>query len=263
MAVPKEIKRISETVWEIPASYKQGMLVPARIYATEKLLRAMDDGVFDQVTNVAALPGIVSYALCMPDGHWGIGGVAAIDTEEGVISPGGIGFDINCGMRLVLTNLTYEEVRPNLHQLVDRLFQRVPAGVGGTGFVTVSKDEFLEVAVRGAEWCIDRGYGWVEDLARTEEFGRMEGADVSKISERAIARGYKQIGTLGVRQPLSRDSGGQAREHFRRPIGEGVGNHASKPGGHYVPLRQPWIRSSSGNRLFAGVPQGDGEQIRD
>jgi len=201
MAVPKEIKRISETVWEIPASYKQGMLVPARIYATEKLLQAMDDGVFDQVTNVATLPGIVSYALCMPDGHWGygfpIGGVAAIDAERGVISPGGIGFDINCGMRLVLTSLTYEEVRPNLHQLVDKLFQRVPAGVGGTGFVTVSKDEFLEVAIKGADWCIDHGYGWPEDLVKTEESGRMKGADVSKISQRAIARGYKQIGTLG------------------------------------------------------------------
>jgi tRNA-splicing ligase RtcB len=201
MAVPEVIKKISEAVWEIPVTYKPGMRVPARIYATEKLLRAMDDGVFDQVTNVATLPGIVSHALCMPDGHWGygfpIGGVAAIDTEEGVISPGGIGFDINCGMRLVLTNLTYEEVRPELHQLVDKLFQRVPAGVGGTGFVTVSKDEFLEVAVRGAEWCVDRGYGWAEDLAKTEEFGRMEGADVSKISQRAIARGYRQIGTLG------------------------------------------------------------------
>jgi tRNA-splicing ligase RtcB len=201
MAVPEVIKKISEAVWEIPVTYKPGMRVPARIYATEKLLRAMDDGVFDQVTNVATLPGIVSHALCMPDAHWGygfpIGGVAAIDTEEGVISPGGIGFDINCGMRLVLTNLTYEEVRPELHQLVDKLFQRVPAGVGGTGFVTVSKDEFLEVAVRGAEWCVDRGYGWAEDLAKTEEFGRMEGADVAKISQRAIARGYRQIGTLG------------------------------------------------------------------
>jgi len=137
-AVPKEIKRISETVWEIPASYKQGMLVPARNYATEKLLQAMDDGVFDQVTNVATLPGIVSYALCMPDGHWGygfhIGGVAAIDAEKGVISPGGIGFDINCGMRLVLTSLTYEEVRPNLRQLVDKLFQRVP-------YVEILKDK--------------------------------------------------------------------------------------------------------------------------
>jgi tRNA-splicing ligase RtcB (3'-phosphate/5'-hydroxy nucleic acid ligase) len=113
MSIPSEIKKISPTVWELPKSVKAGMLVPARIYATEKLLKDMDAGVFDQVTNVACLPGIVKYAFCMPDGHWGygfpIGGVAAMDPHRGgVISPGGIGFDINCGMRLVTTNLTYD-----------------------------------------------------------------------------------------------------------------------------------------------------------
>ncbi len=116
MSPPAEIKRISATVWEIPISYKEGMRVPARIYATEKLLREMDAGVFDQVTNVATLPGILNYSYCMPDGHWGygfpIGGVAAMDVRSGVISPGGIGFDVNCGMRLVLTDLTYDEVAP-------------------------------------------------------------------------------------------------------------------------------------------------------
>ena len=113
-----------------PASYKPGMLVPARIYATERLLLEMDEGVFEQVTNVATLPGIVDYAFCMPDGHWGygfpIGGVAAFDPRSGVISPGGIGFDINCGMRLVRTDLTEDEVRPQLRELVDRLFARDP-----------------------------------------------------------------------------------------------------------------------------------------
>ncbi len=112
MAIMQLLKRISDTVWEIPVSYKEGMLVPARIYGTEKLIQEMDEAVYDQVTNVATLPGITKYALCMPDGHFGygfpIGGVAAMDVESGgVISPGGIGFDINCGMRLVVTNLTY------------------------------------------------------------------------------------------------------------------------------------------------------------
>lgn len=201
MTLPKDIKKISETIWEIPPSYKEGMRVPARIYATEALLREMDDGVFDQVTNVATLPGILKYAYCMPDGHWGygfpIGGVAPMDAEKGVISPGGIGFDVNCGMRLVLTSLTYDEVKPKLHQLVDNLFKRVPAGVGGSGFVKISQDEFRRVVEEGARWCIERGYGWEEDLERTEEGGRILGADASKISQKAVQRGYRQIGTLG------------------------------------------------------------------
>lgn len=201
MAIPEDIKKISDTVWEIPPTHKPGMRVPARIYATEKLLREMDEGVFDQVTNVATLPGILKYAYCMPDGHWGygfpIGGVAAMDARTGVISPGGIGFDINCGMRLVLTKLTYEEVKPHLRELVDKLFQRVPAGVGSTGFVRISHDEFRQVVEQGARWCIKNGYGWPEDLERTEEGGCIAGADASKISQKAVERGYKQIGTLG------------------------------------------------------------------
>jgi tRNA-splicing ligase RtcB (3'-phosphate/5'-hydroxy nucleic acid ligase) len=177
------------------------MRVPARIYATESLIKDMDEGVIDQVTNVATLPGIVNYACCMPDGHWGygfpIGGVAAMDTETGVISPGGIGFDVNCGMRLVLTNLTHDEVKPHLRDLVDRLFVRVPAGVGSSGFVKLSQDEFRHVVERGAHWCVKNGYGWNEDLERTEENGCIKGADSSKISNKAVERGYKQIGTLG------------------------------------------------------------------
>jgi tRNA-splicing ligase RtcB len=201
MAIPKGTIKVSDTVWEIPPSYKDGMRVPARVYATEKLFREMDEGVFDQVTNVAMLPGILKYAFCMPDGHWGygfpIGGVAAMDAEEGVISPGGIGFDVNCGMRLVLTNFTEEEVRPHLRQLVDMLFQRVPAGVGCSGFVRISQDEFRRAVEQGARWCIKNGYGWNEDLERTEEEGCISGADASKISDRAVERGFKQLGTLG------------------------------------------------------------------
>jgi len=155
----------------------------------------------DQVTNVATLPGIQKYALCMPDGHWGygfpIGGVAAMDEQSGVISPGGIGFDVNCGMRLVLTSLTYDEVKEHIKELVDRLFERVPAGVGSSGSIKLSHDEFRTMVEKGARWCIQNGYGWEEDLERTEEFGQISGADASKISQKAVERGYKQIGTLG------------------------------------------------------------------
>src|SRR3989344_3133281 len=193
--VPKEIKQVDEkgTVWEIPQSYKNGMQVPARIYATKKLLQQMDPGVFNQVTNVSCLPGIQKYALCMADGHWGygfpIGGVAAFDTENGVISPGGIGFDINCGMRLVTTNLTYEEVKPKLKELVDTLFKFVPVGVGCKGIVKLNKSQFNEILINGSKWCVDNGYGWKEDLETTEENGCIKGADTSKISQRAVARG--------------------------------------------------------------------------
>jgi tRNA-splicing ligase RtcB len=201
MTPPSALKKISATVWELPVSYKPGMLVPARIYATEKLIKDMDAGVFEQVSNVACLPGIIDYAYCMPDGHWGygfpIGGVAAMDPEKGVISPGGIGFDINCGMRLVLTSLTFEEVQPHLHRLVDHLFNRVPAGVGSHGFVRLSHDEFRHVAEQGSRWCLKNGYAWPEDLEMTEEGGCFTGADASRVSERAVDRGFNQIGTLG------------------------------------------------------------------
>jgi len=196
-----DVVRISDTVWEIPVSHKPGMLVPARIFATEKLLSDFDDGVFEQITNVATLPGIVGHACCMPDGHWGygfpIGGLAAMDPDRGVISPGGIGFDINCGMRLCLTNLGYEEVKPHLRLLVDRIAGRVPAGVGAEGTLRLSRDDFREAVEQGARWAVKRGYGWKEDLERTEEEGCLPGADASRVSEKAIDRGYRQIGTLG------------------------------------------------------------------
>lgn len=197
-----KLEKISDTIWQVPISYKEGMRVPARIYGTEKLIQEMDEAVYDQVTNVATLPGITEYAMCMPDGHFGygfpIGGVAAMDVEEGgVISPGGIGFDINCGMRLVVTNLTHAEVEPYIEEIVDKLYERVPAGVGSSGFVKLSRQEFCEVAEEGARWCVRNGFGWDEDLAMTEEDGCIEGADSAKISDRAISRGVNQIGTLG------------------------------------------------------------------
>ena len=175
--VSMEIKRISDYIWEIPATEKEGMLVPARIYATEKLMREMDAGVLDQVTNVACLPGIQKYAYCMPDGHLGygfpIGGVAAFSKEDGVISPGGIGFDINCGMRLIRTDLTVSEVAPRIRERVNLMFEIVPAGVGSKGFVKLSVEEFKRVMACGIDWCIEKGYGWKKTgkgLRRTDAY---------------------------------------------------------------------------------------------
>ncbi|MFH0737082.1 MAG: RtcB family protein [Candidatus Micrarchaeota archaeon] len=197
-----EFKKISEYVWEIGKDYKQGMRVPARIYATKNVLDQMDSQVYDQITNVATLPGIVNYAYCMPDGHSGygfpIGGVAAMDIAEGgVISPGGIGFDINCGMRLIRTDLTVDDVRPKLKELVDRLFQKVPAGVGSKGFVRLDAAKFRKVIEEGSPWCVDNGYGWSDDLEATELGGKDAGADQKTVSDRAVQRGKDQIGTLG------------------------------------------------------------------
>ncbi len=201
MSLPSQLRKVSDTVWELPITYQKGMLVPARIIASEGLLARMDDGVFAQIANVACLPGVVKYVYCMPDGHWGygfpIGGVAAMDPATGVISPGGIGFDINCGMRLVLTNLTEEEVRPRLPELVDYLFARIPTGVGCTGFVRCSRTEFRKVLEQGSRWALGKGYAWPEDLEMTEEGGCFAGADADACSDKAIERGYDQIGTLG------------------------------------------------------------------
>jgi tRNA-splicing ligase RtcB (3'-phosphate/5'-hydroxy nucleic acid ligase) len=201
MTEVKNAKQISDVVWEIPPSYKAGMNVPARIYATKKLLEAMDAGVIDQVTNVAMLPGIVHYSYAMADAHWGygfpIGGVAAFDLEKGVISPGGIGFDINCGMRLVRTNLRYSEVKPRVKELVDLLFRLVPTGVGVKGTVKVNQSQFEDVMKWGVKWCAENGYGWDDDVSKVEEGGFIKGANTSKVSQQASSRGISQLGTLG------------------------------------------------------------------
>jgi tRNA-splicing ligase RtcB len=193
--------KLAQGVFEIPPTEKEGMLVPARILASDELFASMDEGVFRQVTNVACLPGIVEHALCMPDGHWGygfpIGGVAAFDVDTGVISPGGIGFDINCGMRLLRTNLTLDDVQPKLERLMTRLFELVPSGVGTKGFVRLDADRFCEAVTGGSGWCVRNGYGREEDLERLEERGCIAGADVDALSPRAISRGREQLGTLG------------------------------------------------------------------
>ncbi|AMM54574.1 RtcB family protein [Pyrococcus kukulkanii] len=199
MVVP--LRRIDKIRWEIP-KFDRRMRVPGRVYADEVLLEKMKkDRTLEQAANVAMLPGIYKYSIVMPDGHQGygfpIGGVAAFDVREGVISPGGIGYDINCGVRLIRTNLTEKEVRPKIKQLVDTLFKNVPSGVGSQGRIRLHWTEIDDVLVDGAKWAVDHGYGWERDLERLEEGGRMEGADPNAVSQRAKQRGAPQLGSLG------------------------------------------------------------------
>jgi tRNA-splicing ligase RtcB len=193
--------KISDGIWQIDPDQKQGMRVPARIYASDKLFNSMDEGVYEQITNVACLPGIVSRAMVMPDGHWGygfpIGGVAAFSTSDGVISPGGIGFDINCGIRMLRTNLTLEEIKPKMKELVNMLFKVIPTGVGGKGLVRLDRKKFEDVMRNGVRWCVENGYATEADHDSIEENGHLKWADPSKVSDRAIQRGINQLGTLG------------------------------------------------------------------
>jgi len=196
------LEKIDEYRWRIPKSYKAGMRVPGIIYADEEMLKQIkEEQAPEQVANVAFLPGIVDYSLAMPDIHWGygfpIGGVAAMRVDDGVVSPGGVGFDINCGVRLLRTNLTKEEVLPKIKELMDALFENVPSGVGSKGKIRLKGGEIDEVLVKGSRWAIERGYGRPEDLETTEEKGEMAKADPAKVSGRAKERGIPQLGTLG------------------------------------------------------------------
>ncbi len=196
------LQRVDDYRWEIPVDYKPGMRVPGRIYANEALLRvAAQDQAFEQVANVAFLPGIVWRSLAMPDIHWGygfpIGGVAAMRLDDGVVSPGGVGFDINCGTRIIVSNLTEPEVRPHLRDLVNQLFRDVPAGLGGKGALRVSDAELDGIMVDGAAWMVRHGYGRPDDLEVTESGGALAGADPATVGARARDRGRAQLGTLG------------------------------------------------------------------
>jgi len=196
------LEKVDDYRWRIPKSYKSGMKVPGLIYADEGMLKhILEEQALEQVANVAFLPGIVSYSLAMPDIHWGygfaIGGVAAMRLDDGVVSPGGVGFDINCGVRILRTNTTYEEVKPKIKNLVDALYSSVPSGVGSKGKIRLRGKEIDEVLVKGSRWAVENGYGRPEDLEATEERGEMAGADPSKVSGRAKERGTPQLGTLG------------------------------------------------------------------
>ncbi len=196
------VNKIDDYRWEIPKSYKAGMLVPGLIFANESMLNHIwQEQVFQQVANVAFLPGIVDHSLAMPDIHWGygfpIGGVAATRVKDGVISPGGVGFDINCGVRLLRTNLTEKEVRPKIEQLVAELYVNVPSGLGSEGKIRVSEKELNEVLIKGSRWALEKGFGEAEDIVATEESGCLKGANPDKISSKAKKRGIPQLGTLG------------------------------------------------------------------
>ena len=196
------VRKVDDYRWEIPTSYKPGMRVPGLIFADEAMLRQIaGEQALEQVANVATLPGIVGYSLAMPDIHWGygfpVGGVAAFDATDGIISPGGVGYDIDCGVRLIRTNLHEEQVRGKLEAAVDALFTAVPSGVGSTGRSKVSMSEMDQVLTGGARWAVRHGYGWEDDLDAIEAGGALAQADPDAVSDTAKKRGRGQIGTLG------------------------------------------------------------------
>jgi tRNA-splicing ligase RtcB len=196
-----ELKHIRDYLWEIPRH--GAMRVPGRIYASKSMLDELrNDPALNQVENVACLPGIVGYSLAMPDIHWGygfpIGGVAAIDAEHGVISPGGVGYDINCGVRLVRTRLRRADIEQDIERLADRLFETIPAGVGSHGAIpSLGITELKKVVRDGVGWAVANGYAQPADVERIEEGGRLASADPEAVSGQAYQRGQKQLGTLG------------------------------------------------------------------
>jgi len=205
------LQKIDDCRYEIPQSYQSGVMkqhglkmrVPGLIYADEAMIHLIKrDESPEQVVNVATLPGIVSKSIAMPDIHHGygfaIGGVAAFDAHEGVISPGGVGYDINCGVRLLTTKLAFDEIRSRLEALVDKMFTNVPSGVGSEGKIRLSRPEIDVVLANGARWAVEHGYGWQEDLTAMEEGGCIQGADPSLVSMSAKKRGAPQLGSLGA-----------------------------------------------------------------
>jgi len=194
------LRKRSDTMWEIPQS--GGMRVPGLVFATERMMgEIVKDEAIRQVMNVAHLPGIRKYSIGMPDIHWGygfpIGGVAAVDVEEGVVSPGGVGYDINCGVRLLRSDLTAESLAPRLPELVAALHREVPSGVGSTGSLRLSGDDPDKVLRQGSRWTVSRGFATEEDVAYTESGGCFSGADPEAVSDVAKRRGRDQLGTLG------------------------------------------------------------------
>ncbi|MBR9678357.1 MAG: RtcB family protein [Nanoarchaeota archaeon] len=197
-----EIQKINDYEWKIPKT--GGMNAPGVVFASKKILdKMMQDNTLQQVQNVAHLPGILKHSIVLPDGHWGygfpIGGVAAFDAKQGLISPGGVGFDINCGVRLVRTNLQKKDVdAKKIKELIDTMFTNIPSGLGSKGKIRVNRDELDEVLSNGVQWAVNKGYGWKTDAKHIESDGCLKNNDPSKVSDRAKTRGMPQLGSLGA-----------------------------------------------------------------
>jgi tRNA-splicing ligase RtcB len=202
MASKSDFQRVGKYTWELPKGHREDMRVPVRVFADAELFdAAFRDRTVEQLINTATLPGIVKYAMALPDMHQGygfpIGGVAGIDADAGVISPGGVGYDINCGVRLLASHLDQEEVEPFREDLMTALFQSCPSGLGGDGRVRVNKRQLDQLLTEGASWALKQGLAPREDVEHTEESGSLPGADPSKVSNRAKERGLTQVGSLG------------------------------------------------------------------
>ncbi len=196
------LERVDANRWRIPQRYRPEMRVPGMVYADDELIEQIKaDNSLQQVANVATLPGIVGHSLAMPDIHWGygfpVGGVAATDAEKGVVSPGGIGFDINCGVRMLATDLQQNQIKGQVDRLADELFRNLPSGVGSEGMRKLTKGEMHQIMQRGSAWAIEEGYGFAEDLENTEENGCLAGANPDAVSQKALQRGINQLGSLG------------------------------------------------------------------
>ena len=201
MTIKDEIKKVRDNVYEIPGTYDKRMRASGRFYIADEHFDDLEEGAIEQIINIACLPGVQRYSIGLPDIHFGygfpIGGVAAFSMRNGIVSPGGVGFDINCGVRLIKSNLTMADIEDHLDELSDKLFKNIPSGVGSKGKIKLEEGEIDKVLDNGAEWAVENGYGWPEDLEVLEENGKMEDADSSIVSDKAKKRGIPQLGSLG------------------------------------------------------------------
>lgn len=201
MTIKDEIKKVRDNVYEIPGTYDKKMRASGRFYIADEYFDDLEEGAIEQIINIACLPGVQRYSIGLPDIHFGygfpIGGVAAFSMRNGIVSPGGVGFDINCGVRLIKSNLTMADIEVHLDELSDKLFKNIPSGVGSKGKIKLEEGEIDKVLDNGAEWAVENGYGWPEDLEVLEENGKMVDADSSIVSDKAKKRGIPQLGSLG------------------------------------------------------------------
>lgn len=201
MSIKDNIKKVRDNVYEVPGSVNKKMRASGRLYLDDESFEALEEGAIDQIVNIACLPGVHRYAIGLPDIHFGygfpIGGVVAFNEKNGIVSPGGVGFDINCGVRLIKTNLKQADIEDKLDELIEALFKNIPSGVGSKGKIKLKENEIDDVLNFGAEWAVENGYGWKEDLEVLEENGRIKEADSAKVSDKAKRRGIPQLGSLG------------------------------------------------------------------